>query len=377
LDLLARVRDLCAVIRCSEIDDIDALALVTPGAVVVPVAVVLADQSGADGPALLAAVTAGYEAMITLGEGLNGSGLLARGLWPTYLLAPAAAAATAASLWGFDAQRTAEALAIALARAAGVAGRPPREPTSRWWLCGCAAVDGVLSAQAAASGLAGDPGLLERGLGADGALNFDSARLRSGDPVRLELVDAKPFCSARQVLPAIQAAMAIRERIGDRAIEAVSVEVPAAYRAMVDRPAPTDRTSSLQSAQFQVAAALSGDPVLYDPIRASPTLGAVAQSWMEATSVRAARDLSARYPAIWSARLSVRLGDGQMQSELVEEAPGTRLQSGWDELLAKYIRAGSDPAQAEALLGACQNLGSAGPACAGPLLSRMSVGEGS
>ena len=368
-----QIRHLCAVTRCSEIDDIDPLALVTPGAVVVPVALVLASESGADGPTLLKAITTGYQSMICLGEGLDGPHLLERGVWPTYLLAPAAAAAVAASLWDLDVERIAEARAIALARAAGVAGRPPGSPTSRWWLCGSAAVDGVLAAEAAAAGLRGDPGLLDRGLGPDGMIGFDPTRMRPGDPNRLELVETKPFATARQALPAVKAALAIRSRLGGRPIESIEVAVPDAYRAMVDRPAPSDRVSSLQSAQFQVAAALGGDAVLDDPVRASPRLSGVSASWMDATTVVADPDLSSRYPGVWSARVTVRLSGGGELREQVAEMAGTRRSPNWGELLGKYSRAGWDTAAATPLLDACRALPSAGPGCATEILSLVAA----
>ena len=372
---VARIRELVAVTRCSEIDDVDARSLVTPGSVVVPAALVLAAESGADGPALLRAVVAGYETMIVLGEGLDGPRLLGRGVWPTYLLAPAAVAAVAASLWELDAARTAEALAIALARAAGVPGRPPGVPTSRWWLCGSAAGDGVLAAEAAAAGLAGDPQLLDRGLGADGTIGFDPARLRAGDPVRLTVVESKPFCAARQVLPAVAAAQVLRERIAGERVAAVTVAVPAAYRAMVDRAQPGDRTSSLQSAQFQVAAALAADPALHDPLRCPPALGDGADRLMRATSVTEDPALSRRYPAIWSARVTVRTEGGGELSELVEQDPGGRRQSTWDELAGKYLRAGSPDAALTAARTACQELPSAALGAAGRLTSAAAASD--
>lgn len=359
--ILDDVRDLCALTRRSEIDDIDPLGLVTPGAAVVPTALALGGLLGVEGSRLLAAVIAGYETMITLAEGLDGARLLGRGVWPTYLLAPVATAAVAASLWRLDVARTADALALALARAAGVAGRPPREPTSRWWLCGCAAADGLLAAEAAGAGLAGDPGLLERGLGSDGAIGFDATRLRPGDPLRIEVVETKPFCVARQVLPAVAAAQALRARLGARAVEAITLAVPVAYRGMVDRPAPVDRASSLQSAQFQVAAALSDDPVLHDPVRSPPILGRRAGELMRATTVVEDPVLSTRYPAVWSARVLVRTIDGDEMSELVFEYPGEGPAAGWEELVGKYVRAGWAHARAESLARVCRELSSAGP----------------
>lgn len=129
---------------------------------------------------------------------------------------------------------------------------------------------------------------------------------------------------------------------------------------MVDRPVAADRISTIQSAQFQVAAALSEDPVLLDPIRAEPALRERGRQLMSNTSVVADAEFSARYPAVWSARVTARLTSGEELTESSLEVPGARSRTEWDELAAKYSRAGMDRAKVDGLRDACKALPSAG-----------------
>src|SRR5262249_47289809 len=141
-----------------------------------------------------------YEAMVTVGELADGPQVLYRGIWPSYLAAPLAAAATAGRLLELDEDRLVDALAIAAARGSRRAGRPG-DPTSRWFLFGCAAADGVQAALAAARGLRGDPALLDSVLGDRSTLNCETCAIQR--------VDVKPFCTARQAQAAVQGALAL------------------------------------------------------------------------------------------------------------------------------------------------------------------------
>jgi len=116
LSFAERCRLYVGATRTTELDDIDIASCTTVGSVVVPVAVAVATRQRADARTLLAAVVAGYEAMQRLGRAIGGATLVYRGVWPTYVTAPFAAAATAARLLGLDAHTTACALALALTR---------------------------------------------------------------------------------------------------------------------------------------------------------------------------------------------------------------------------------------------------------------------
>src|SRR5215470_9129105 len=96
----------CALARLSEIDDIHLASTTTPGAIVVPSAVVIASACrNGDPDALAAAIMAGYDVMIRCGQAIDGASILYRGIWPTYFTASLAVAAVAARLFGLDAQQ--------------------------------------------------------------------------------------------------------------------------------------------------------------------------------------------------------------------------------------------------------------------------------
>lgn len=332
------VRELCASVRSSEVDDIDRASCTTPGSVAVPVALALGAERAVSGQVLMAAVVAGYEAMVSLGDAVGGAHVLAKGVWPSYLAAPFAAAASAARLLELDAERTAHALAIAVTRSTGVVGRISAQPSSRWFTYGCAAADGVLAALAAEAGMAGDLGALERALPAGTAAGFDGERFAPDEKGwRMERVDSKPFCTSRQALSAIQAADLAHEALGRAPLDLIEVAVPAAYRAMLDQPAPTDRLASITSAQFQVAAALARPQLLFDVARDQVEPPDDVRELMRVTSVVEDPELTAMYPAVWPGRVRMRSTGGEEATRLVCQPAGAGERPlDWDALGEKH-----------------------------------------
>jgi 2-methylcitrate dehydratase PrpD len=351
--LLADVRRLCAAVRCSEVDDFERLSCTTPGSVAVPVALLVGAAEGGDAGA---GIIAGYEAMIAVGEAIDGPHVLAQGIWPSYLAAPVAGAATAAAVLGLDHDRTAHALAIAATRSVGTAGRIAGEPTSRWLTYGCAAADGVLAAYAARDGMLGDPGALRRLTG-----GRDAAP--GGAPAGITRVDAKPFCTARQALPAVEAARLAREDLGETPT-GIEVAVPAAYRAMVDQPEPGGRMTSIMSAQRQIAIALTDDAGLYDVARDDLRLPDGAAQLMAVTQVIADDELTALYPEHFAARVRMRAADGGEVQRLVRDPLGARERPlGWADVREKHRRIGARGERLAHMERLCRELG-AGAGCA-------------
>jgi 2-methylcitrate dehydratase PrpD len=328
------VRYLCAATRSSELDDIDPRSCTTPGSVAVPVALAVAAARGGDP---FAGVAAGYEAMVAFGEAVDGPHRLADGIWPSYLAAPVAAAATAARVLDLDAERTAHALAIARAGAVGTPGRIAEEPTSRWLAFGCAAADGILAAFAAEAGMRGDLAVLD-------------ATAPVGNAV--ERVEVKPFCTARQTLCAVQAARLAHADVGGGQLALVEVGVPAAYRAMIDQPAPAGRLVTIMSAQFQVAAALADEELLYDIARRDAELSPAALEIARVVRVVEDPELSPLYPAVWPARVTMRSADGR---EVIRVVHDPELPSGWESLREKHARVGAWGDRLDAALEACRH----------------------
>jgi 2-methylcitrate dehydratase PrpD len=330
------VRELCATARSSELDDIDPRSCTTPGSIAVPVALTTAAARGGD---VAAGVVAGYEAMVAIGEAIDGPHRLAEGVWPSYLAAPVAAAATVARVLDLDAERTAHALAIARTRAVGTAGRIAEEPTSRWLTYGCAATDGVLAALAAEAGMRGDLASLET-----------VARVEDA----IERAEVKPFCTARQTLAAVAAARLAYAELGGGPLALVEVGVPAAYRAMIDQPAPRGRLVSIMSAQFQIAAALADEELLYDVPRHDVDLSPPAREIAGVVRVVEDPELSALYPAVWPARVRMRSTDGRESTHLVRDPD---LPRDWESLREKHARVGAWGDRLDAALDACRDPG--------------------
>jgi len=369
--VLGTVRRLCALTRSSEVDDIERRSCTTPGSVAVPVALALAGERPVSGPTLLAAVAAGYETMVAIGEAVDGAFILYRGIWPSYLAAPLAAAATTARLLELDRSRFVDALAIAAARVVGIAGRPPREPSSRWFLYGCAAAEGVASALAAAGGVAGDPAVLETVLGLQTQDDFREIRSSSKLPA-VARVDVKPYCTARQVQSATEGARRAWGQLNDATVDAIiaiEVAVPEPYRSMIDQPRPSDRLSSIMSAQFQIAAALHDPARLYDVARTGLSLSGAGAAIGHAVSVVADPELTSLFPALWPAQVRVRLRDSREACARVLDPDGARAPGpGWDWLEDKHAALGGLGDALPAVAGTCRALHADAPAPARALL---------
>ena len=127
-DRSERAAAVSAIARLSECDDIHLPSCVTPGAVVIPVA--LAFTGDRDSSDFETAVSAGCAAGLLLGRMMGGAHALARGIWPTLAAAPVMAAVTASVLTTRDPEQLAHALALTLASADGRIGNP----AERWAL---------------------------------------------------------------------------------------------------------------------------------------------------------------------------------------------------------------------------------------------------
>jgi len=325
---LAHAARLAAVMRLSEIDDIHRPTAVTASAIAVPCALALRAHADDRSAARFAdAIFVGQELALRLALAMGGASLLARGLWPTYLVAPFGAAAATARLLGLNAARTAQALALALAQTPRAPGRTAPTPCpGRWPLFGNAVRAGGFAALAAADGIDGDPALLnDAWLAGIGGGDADPTPLRELDPASPLIAQAsiKPHCSAKQTLGAVHGLRELLARgIDPAGIDSIDIEVPRAYAGMIARETPAaSRLASIVSAPLQLALAAlqpaSLDDVSRDALDWRGPLGAFAAK----VGVRADPALDAFYPRQWPARITVTAGRRREQI-LVTDSPG-------------------------------------------------------
>jgi 2-methylcitrate dehydratase PrpD len=355
----------CIAARCSEIDDIHLASCITPGAVVIPTALVAAAElaragTPVDDAAFLAACVAGYETLLRFGLAVDGPRILYRGVWPTYVCSGFGVVATLGRLQGLDATVVAEALAIVATRATGTSGRIPGR-TSRWLTLGCAARDAALAVRAAQRGLHGDLTLLDGRWSAITAVALERDALLGDLGVRFELdaVSFKPVCAAKQTIAAIQGFREIvAGGVDADGARSVTVTVPSSYREMIDRTTfPVARQDSLSNVRYSLALAVAAPERLLDVHRSELIGTPRVRALMAKVDVAIDPALDAAYPRDWPARVIVTAGDGTVHERTVMRPfgdPGTGF--GWDAAAEKFA-AIAPRADGAAVAAACRGLG--------------------
>ena len=328
--------------RSTELDDIDLSSCTTPGAVVFPAALVAAWMTGAGPETLATAVLAGYEVMTALGLALDGATAVYGSRWPTYFGAAMSAAATVSVALCLSEEQLLTALAIAATMTTPFAGRISTDPVSRWLTLAVATQAGLASALAAAEGLHGDTGFFSACLGLDDA-RIDIARRAFGSPA-LEQTSAKPFCTGRQSLAAIEAfQQLLRDLSGDPArIERIEVSVPEPYRAMIDRTRRPRTKSESRGVRYQLALAAFYPDDLYDIDRRTLRLDDPAViRLIECIEVHGSDELTRMYPAKWPAAVRVTSGESSVAAQVIEPAGDPERALSWSDIERKLRAVGA------------------------------------
>ena len=257
---------------------------------------------------------------------MSGPRVLYRGIWPTYLAAPVAAAATAARLMRLDEVRTAQALSLAVMLMAGGVGRIHGAPSGRWFLFANAVAGGIAAAEAAAADYRGDADILDRNwLSETHGIALDRDRLTEhlGERSVYAALSMKPFCSAKQAIAAIEAFRAVlRGGLRSDAIDKVRVCVPPAYAGMISaRAEPGARQSTMVSGAYQLALAAIAPDRLYEVDRSATTLDAKVTALAAKIEIVADTALETFYPQHWPAEVEVE-ADGAVHRHRIVAATG-------------------------------------------------------
>lgn len=311
-----------AIARQSESDDIELSSCVTPGAVVVPVA--LACGRACSSESISRAICRGYEAGIILGRAIGGARALPK-TWPTLLAAPLMAAVTRSFLRGCDRETLVHAMALALAGSGGSAGRPAGTPSGRWIIFAEAVAKGIHAAEAAAAGFKGDPQLCSGDWWQIQAGHADVDRSVFANPVwpRIGETDFKPFPIARQGATAVEAFQNLLAKgLDPNTIRSIEAFVPAMNVAMLSRPAIAgERVSLLCNLGFQLACAAFAPDLLFDPQRQGATPALI--EFSRRVTVTPAPEFHNK--SRWPVRLIVKTADKTLAGELEQIRSGAPL----------------------------------------------------
>lgn len=368
--------------RALELDDVSEQALIHTSATVVPVALAAAEYL--DGPVggerLLTAIAVGIDVANRLSlapnHAMDGENYRPRGMSYTYQVGTFAAAATAASLWGFDTTTTLHALGLAYSQAAGNQQCLIDGALAVRVQQGLSASSGLLAALLAARGITGPTSPLEGKFGyypTYCAGDYDREAVSAGLGKRYSVSDVsiKPYPCCKFTHTAAAAAMAVREdpRFDAEQIEKVVVHVDnQEYYNVVcdpleDKRRPRTRVDAQFSLPYVVAVALRNGRLLLDDFD-RPALDDPARLAL------AARIQPALGPVRFTGRLlptpghvEVVLRDGTVIDARRDEAPGhPRDPLSWEQLGDKFSHMVGYPdpplpeAKAAALVDTCKRL---------------------
>lgn len=280
-----------------EMDDVHRGAILHPGPVVWPAALSAAREVGADMATLLEGAVRGYEAVIAVGATFDAWHYAH---WHNTATAGGfGGAAGAASIFGLDADATADALGHAGSLAGGL-WRMRHEPgMTKQVHVAQAALTGLWHARLARAGAKGPRRILEGEQGLYAAMTREPKPLALGQGWRIDEVSFKPWGACRHAHPAIDAALELKAagKLG----APVTVHTYRDALTFCDRHEPETVLDAKFSIQHSVAIVLDkGEPELAD---FEPD--AIARLAPLRAQVTVAEDpaLTAAYPARFGARI--------------------------------------------------------------------------
>ncbi|MFD3775490.1 MmgE/PrpD family protein [Streptomyces sp. NPDC058612] len=370
-----------------DFDDTHLPSVLHPTASVLPAALAVAEATGADGPALLAALAAGGEVCVRLGMAsydpvLRNSVFFEKGLHATSICGTVGAAVAAGLLYGLTSAELAHAIGIACSMGAGVIEANRTGGSVKRVHCGWAAHSGVCAAQFAAAGVTGPPTVLE------GRFGFLTAFLDDRwhpEPLVRGLEDMgsaenweyartvfKPYPSNHFTHPGIDCALALRAQ-GLRAEDVVSacLGVASAPRRTIGEPRaekvrPRTPYHAKFSGPYTVAAALLADvrgagPVVRHADFSPRALADPARlSLAERVEVVSDAQCEDEFPLAFSAVLEVRTRRGPMLTARVAGSLGGPGRPLSEADLEEKFRSNAEPvlgkARAEEVVAAVRSL---------------------
>jgi 2-methylcitrate dehydratase PrpD len=226
-----------------DFDDTHSGAVAHVSAAVVPAALAVAEEQGASGAELLAAVVAGNEVVVRLGL-VAGAGFHARGFHPTSVCGVFGAATAAARLRGLDAKATTNALGIAGSMASGILEFLSDGSATKRLHPGWAAHAGIIAARLAAHGATGPATVFEGRFGLYAAylgrtdVDLESQLTDLGERWETPNIAFKPYPACHYIHASLDATRRLvdEEPIAPDEVEEIVALTPRAGVALVLEP---------------------------------------------------------------------------------------------------------------------------------------------
>jgi 2-methylcitrate dehydratase PrpD len=308
-----------------EMDDLDRTSVVHPATVVIPAALAIAERDGCSESDFLAAVVAGYEIAIRIGEAVGKAHY--HYFHNTATCGTFGAVAAAGWLLNLSAEQFTWAMGNAGTMAAGLWQFNADGAMSKHLHAGQAASNGVRAADLAALGFTGTRDILEgeRGFFAATAPDADPARVIAGlgDGFKIGGVSIKPHASCRHTHPAIDAALMLREQLPNRQnIAHIDIDTYQAAITLCDNPDPHTPYAAKFSLHYCLASALERGSAGLRDFSPECLREQSVRRLMGRTSARVHPDFEAAYPVEWNTALRVTLASGDVLEAGVKHPKG-------------------------------------------------------
>ncbi len=308
-----------------EMDDLDRASILHPGPVIVPAAIAVAEQVGADGRELLQAIVRGYEATIRIGRALGTPHYAF--FHNTSTCGAFGAAAAAADLLRLNAEQTVWALANAGSRTGGLWQMRHEIGETKSLHNVQAAQCGVQAAMLAAQGVRGPVSLLEGPQGLFAAMAPSSL---AGNVVAeldrdwlIHEVSFKPWPACRHAHSTIDAALAVRAKISDwRLVDSVIIRTYKSAIDFCDQPNPDTTLQGKFSLQHCAAVALIDGAPQFAHFEAAALQQEDVVSMRKRVRVEESAELTSAFPQHYGAYLRVTMQDGTSYEHLQRDAKG-------------------------------------------------------
>lgn len=256
-----------------DFDDTHLPSVLHPSASVVPVALALAEATGASTEQMIAAAAAGYEVCIRTGMAgynreLGNSVFFEHGWHATSICGTLAGAAVAAKMYGLGAVEIGHAMGIAASMASGIIEGNRAGGTVKRLHCGWAAHAGIAAAQSARVGFTAPPSTFEGRFGfyrafCQGFVDGDEITRGLGTEWSVPGIFFKPYPANHFTHAGIDAALQLRHEVDVDAIQSIELLTPTSTLRTIAEPAeakarPQTGYQAQFSGPFTVATALLG-----------------------------------------------------------------------------------------------------------------------
>jgi 2-methylcitrate dehydratase PrpD len=310
----------------AEQDDVHNGSVFHPAAVVFPPALAVAQALGASGRELLAAVVAGYETGIRVGEFLGRSHY--RVFHTTGTAGSLAAAAAVGRLLRLTPVQMRDAFGSAGTQAAGLWAFLQDGADSKQLHTAHAATTGLAAAYLAASGFTGAKRILDgpQGMAAGMSSDADPARLDEGMGTRWAVAETsfKFHASCRHTHPAADALLQVMQTHDLRATDLARVTARV-HQGAIDVLGPVVDPRTVHQSKFSMGTVLG-----LIAVHGRAGLAEFDQAWHapEVVAVRALvsmeldPEVDAAYPARWIGKVEVQTIDGRTLHGRVDEPKG-------------------------------------------------------